>query len=107
MRRLYAERRETLAAMLRETFDGRLMVGNQRGGTHLLLRPAEGAYDVHISGLAADAGLCVHPLSLTYRGRARRCGIMLGFANVPERRARRLSRRLDRAIAAGLWPPPT
>jgi len=101
MRRLYAQRREALAAALRETFDGRFAVDSQQGGMQMLLELPATADDVNSAELAADAGLAVAPLSPTYVGRGRQKGLMLGFANVLESKALPLCRKLDRAISAG------
>lgn len=102
MRRLYAERRQALAAALRETFDSRFTVDSQQGGMQMLLQLPAAADDVYLATLAADAGIAVTALSPTYMGRAHQKGIMLGFANVPASQARSLCRKLDRAIATGL-----
>lgn len=101
MRRLYAQRREALAAALRETFDGRFAVDSQQGGMQMLLQLPAAADDVYLAKLAADAGLAVTPLSPTYWGRGRQKGMMLGFANLPESRALPLCRKLARAISTG------
>ena len=98
MRRLYAGRRAALGSALREVFGDRAVVDSPDGGMQLLVRFPARTSDIH---LPRDVGLGVQPLSLTYHGRERKKGLILGFANVREETARYLARQLAKVVSAG------
>lgn len=75
---IYAERQEHLVAALRDRLSDRLDVVPARSGMHLVAYMNEGDDDVDIARRAALAGVDVEPRS--FRGGAKRCGLLFGFA---------------------------
>lgn len=97
MRRVYAERRHVLLALLRETFgQGLLTVSERDAGMHVVVRfggrLAE-LRDVEAAHRAAAVGVRVDALSRFYFGGSAEQGLMLGFAGfeVSEMRAAALA----------------
>lgn len=87
-RQLYAGRRLALLDAAALHLDGLLTVAPDPGGMHVIASPtsqlAPHFDDVAVTAAAAAAGLIVQPLSVCYAGRARRHGLILGYAGTPE-----------------------
>ncbi len=97
MRRLYAERREAVAAGLMDVLGDRLRVELQPGGMHLILRPREGASmdDVAIAHRMCEQGMFAHGLSGWYLKPPVTHGLLISFTNVASRdTARQLGERI-------------
>ncbi len=107
-RQLYASRRTTLLAAASRHLDGLLAIEPDPGGMHLIavpVGPAASAFDdVTIADAAATAGLVVQPLSVCYAGRARRQGLILGYAGTPEPAIERGIRTLRKVVEKGVRP---
>lgn len=99
MRGLYARRRKALADALREVFGERFRLGLQAGGMHLLARLDPGEDDVALARAARAHRLAPQPLSRAAVERPIEPGLLLGFTNVPEERARVHAEQLARALA--------
>lgn len=102
MRRLYARRQGALLAAAHH-FDGLLSLAPDAAGMHLVasLAPALAARldDRQATARAAAAGIATRPLSSFYATRARRQGLLLGYAAVPEDAMESSVRRLARAFS--------
>jgi GntR family transcriptional regulator/MocR family aminotransferase len=98
MRGLYASRRQALVEALTAVFGERIALDLQPGGMHLIARLPDGIPDAELARLALTDGLAVEALS--DRTIAHRCGqaLLFGFANIAERDALQMCRRLERAI---------
>jgi GntR family transcriptional regulator/MocR family aminotransferase len=98
MRGLYASRRQALAEALMAVFGKRIALNLQPGGMHLIAWLPDGTSDAELARLALADGLAVEGLS--DRVIAHACGqaLLLGFANIAERDAPPICRRLERAI---------
>jgi GntR family transcriptional regulator/MocR family aminotransferase len=87
-RQLYAGRREALLQAAANRLDGLLTIAPDPGGMHMIASPtpeiARRFDDVAVTAAAAAEGLIVQPLSVCYAGRARRHGLILGYAGTPE-----------------------
>jgi len=103
MRRLYAARQAALRAAAERHLGDFLEVPPDDAGLHLVawLKPplAERLGDKGAAQLAAEAGVAVTPLSDYYagppvKGEARRQGLLLGYAAVPEDEIERAARHL-------------
>jgi len=87
MRTLYGKRRECLLAAVQANFGDALPVLGDNAGLHLVLQLPEGTDDRRIEASAAAAGIAVRALSSYYSSPASaRCGLLLGYACVPEDR---------------------
>ncbi|WP_193087929.1 PLP-dependent aminotransferase family protein [Advenella sp. FME57] len=97
MRRLYAERREVVAAGLMDVLGDRLRVELQPGGMHLILRPRNGVGmdDVAIAHRMCAQGMFAHGLSGWYLKPPVTHGLLMSFTNVASRdAARQLGERI-------------
>ncbi len=104
MRLAYAARREAMTRAIETEFAGGAQVDQALGGLHLLLRIAgEGSRFAHFEPLTPD-GLGALALARLTTREDLRDALIVGFANVPERRAPTLARRLAEAIARGRPP---
>ena len=87
MRRLYAERREGLAAALTDHYGAAIDLAPSEAGMHLLahLSPdlAPGLSDRDIQARAAEEGVTVSALSAYYAAPTDARGLLLGFSAVP------------------------
>jgi GntR family transcriptional regulator/MocR family aminotransferase len=87
-RQLYAGRREALLQAAAHRLDGLLTIAPDPGGMHVIASPvpeiARRFDDVAVTTAAAAEALTVQPLSVCYAGRARRHGLILGYAGTPE-----------------------
>lgn len=87
-RQLYAGRRQVLLQAAARHLDGLLTVAPDPGGMHVIASPspqlARRFDDVAVTAAAAAVDLIVQPLSVCYAGRARRHGLILGYAGTPE-----------------------
>jgi GntR family transcriptional regulator / MocR family aminotransferase len=93
MKRLYAARREALLRCLREVASGSMKVQATAGMAVVTLLP-EFASDVDIALRALQFGLAPAPLSPWYMQSAPQQGLLLGVANLNERRLAADCRRL-------------
>jgi GntR family transcriptional regulator/MocR family aminotransferase len=88
-RLLYAERQQALIAAARRPLKGLLELAPDPGGMHLIARPAAAiaaTFDDHAAAAACAArGVGVAPLSACYSGRAKKHGLILGYAGTPEK----------------------
>ena len=99
MRALYAARRGALAEALGSVFGDRMTIELPAGGLHLLADLAGPAGDAELSRRAYEVGLSPPALSLFAATHPRRQGLLLGFTNIPESQALKLSRQLARALS--------
>ncbi|MEO6339701.1 MAG: PLP-dependent aminotransferase family protein [Caulobacteraceae bacterium] len=102
MRILYAQRRLTLIAALKEEasdlFD---IVVAPDAGTHLVVQLHRPIDDVAAAKRCLEKGIFVHPLSNCYANtQNRRFGFMLGFASTPDEKIRPAVRTLAEVIRA-------
>ncbi|AHG66144.1 MocR-like pyridoxine biosynthesis transcription factor PdxR [Advenella mimigardefordensis] len=105
MRRLYAERRETVAAGLMDVLGNRLRVELEPGGMHLILRPHDGMQmdDVAIAQRICGQGMFAHGLSSWYLQPPVTYGLLMSFTNVTSRdAARKLGERILPLLQVGL-----
>jgi GntR family transcriptional regulator/MocR family aminotransferase len=97
MRRLYAERREVVAAGLMDVLGDRLRVELQPGGMHLILRSRDDVAmdDVAIAHRICAQGMFAHGLSAWYLKPPVTHGLLMSFTNVASRdAARQLGERI-------------
>ncbi|OZI30679.1 hypothetical protein CAL29_22050 [Bordetella genomosp. 10] len=80
MNRVYRERRDCLADLLRRRLGGCLQVETPPGGMQLLATFTGGQDDVAVMRRLAAAGVSCRPLSRHYVGTPARHGLFLGFA---------------------------
>jgi len=103
-RRRYKARQEVLLDAARRHLRGRLEVGADPGGMHLVgyLHPdlAVRMDDQEASRRAAALGIAAPALSSHWIGRAKRQGLMLGYTALPERQMDSVIGRLAKALAA-------
>jgi GntR family transcriptional regulator / MocR family aminotransferase len=87
-RLLYAERQQALLAAAERPLKGLLELSPDPGGMHLIARPipaiAAGFDDHKVAAVCATLGVSVSPLSACYSGRAKKHGLILGYAGTPE-----------------------
>jgi GntR family transcriptional regulator/MocR family aminotransferase len=104
MRRLYAARQQALLAAAARHLSGLLDLAPDEAGMHLVaaLTPDLAARmdDTTAAAKAAGAGLATSALSSFYMGAARRQGLLLGYAAVPEAKMDAAVARLARALKA-------
>lgn len=101
MRRLYAERRNTLVEALENELGDSVEVLGSQAGMHLVaqLRPPHSS-DREIAERAAVLGVSALPLSTCYRERPKRQGFVLGFAGVGKLQVLEGVRKLRSVIQA-------
>ena len=87
-RLLYAERQQALIAAADRHLDKWLTVAPDPGGMHVIARPKATLDDTFddraVTAAAAAASISVAPLSACYAGRAKKHGLILGYAGTPE-----------------------
>ncbi len=87
-RLLYAERQQALIAAADRHLGPWLTVAPDPGGMHVIARPTaklEDSFDDRaVTAAAAAAGVSVAPLSACYAGRAKKHGLILGYAGTPQ-----------------------
>ncbi len=99
MRLVYAARRAFLVNLIRKWLGPEwLHECDSETGLHLVLALPDDVDDVRLTQLALERGILVRPLSSYYLGRARRPGLMLGFASLPEQEMREPFEVLVRCI---------
>jgi len=98
MRQLYAERRAAVVEAFDETFGDSLSIKLTAGGMHLLAKLDSQERDIVVAKKANAQGLGVTPLSPWCIGLDCQQGLLLGFANIPEVRAKQEVQRLKKAI---------
>lgn len=103
MRRLYAARQALLLDAAETHLSGLLVLAPDPAGMHLvgLFDPTLAARmdDVEASRRAAKNGVSARPLSGFYAGPARRQGLLLGYAGVPDAEIEPAVERLAAALA--------
>ena len=103
-RQLYAGRRETLLQVAARHLDGLLEIAPDPGGMHVIASPVAKLVprfdDVAVTAAATAAGLIVQPLSVCYAGKARRHGLILGYAGTPEPEIERALLKLRDVVSA-------
>ena len=86
-RLLYAERQQALLAAAERPLKGLLEIAPDPGGMHLIARPpaaTAATFDDHaVAAACAARGVSVSPLSACYSGRAKKHGLLLGYAGTP------------------------
>ena len=79
---------QALIAAAQGPLKGLLDLSPDRGGMHLIARPSAtiaATFDDHaIAAACAAHGVNVSPLSACYSGRAKKHGLILGYAGTPE-----------------------
>jgi GntR family transcriptional regulator/MocR family aminotransferase len=104
MRTLYAQRQEAMVLAARRECAGRLDVGPNATGLHLIGWLPEGVDDREVSRRAAAYGVDARPLS-TYRSQpGGRGGLVLGYAGYEPRQIRRAMRLLGQALESPAAP---
>ncbi|MDE1185438.1 MAG: PLP-dependent aminotransferase family protein [Pantoea sp.] len=85
MRLLYAKRRSFLTALIEQHLGkDALHPFTSNAGLHLILRLPENIDDIAIAADANQQGVMVRPLSRYYLGSQKSCGLLMGFASLPE-----------------------
>jgi GntR family transcriptional regulator/MocR family aminotransferase len=97
MRRLYAERRQSLIKALQTQFGDTLHIDTNDTGLHLVAYLPARSDDVALCIKAFAAGLAPVPLSASTIRTRRDPALLLSFANISTRHAAREARRLWRA----------
>jgi GntR family transcriptional regulator / MocR family aminotransferase len=97
MRRLYAERKQSLIAALDAEFGDNLEIDRSGTGLHLVAHLRTGMDDAAFQRAAVQAGLGAHALSAATLRTRRRPAILLSFTNVDSARATAEVRRLAAA----------
>lgn len=101
MRLLYGRRRAFLTALItRYMGKAALSEFNDNAGLHLVLNLPDDADDVAVARLANAQDILVRPLSRYYLTQARRKGLLMGFACVPEEKMEGAFKRLMACIHA-------
>jgi GntR family transcriptional regulator/MocR family aminotransferase len=98
MRLAYKARRQALASALMAEFGAGIRLALPSGGLHFVARFAGYGSDKAMAARALRQGLKVSPLSAQYMRKVESDGLILGFTNVLERDAGRLSRSLKKAL---------
>jgi GntR family transcriptional regulator/MocR family aminotransferase len=84
MRVLYAERLQLLQQAIAAEFGDQMPISGGEAGLHLTLSLPYGTDDKLICEDARKEGIIVRPLSTYYmHARSSRCGLLLGYASVP------------------------
>jgi GntR family transcriptional regulator/MocR family aminotransferase len=81
MRRVYEQRRRVLVEAINGEFDDSFEMVGAEAGLHVTLLSRHRMQDVQVAERAAQHGLWVTALSLSYTGRSPRQGFVLGFGN--------------------------
>jgi GntR family transcriptional regulator/MocR family aminotransferase len=88
-RLLYGERQQALLSAAKRPLEGLLGLAPDPGGMHLIARPlpaiAARFEDRAVTAACAARGVTVSPLSACYSGRAKKHGLLLGYAGTPEK----------------------
>jgi GntR family transcriptional regulator/MocR family aminotransferase len=104
MRKLYAQRQQSLLAAADEHLAGLLTLAPDDSGLHLIgeLAPAVASRmsDAEAAGRAGKAGVVVRPLSAFYVGAPARQGLVLGYAGFDPGRIQAAARSLGAALRA-------
>ncbi|WP_225984583.1 MocR-like pyridoxine biosynthesis transcription factor PdxR [Noviherbaspirillum aerium] len=101
MRELYRARRDIFLDELERHLGGRLLPGSAAGGLQMsCLLPDQRNTDRNLSGIAADAGIDLPPLSRLYLGPHARQGFVMGFSALAPAEIRGAMKRLAAAWRA-------
>jgi GntR family transcriptional regulator / MocR family aminotransferase len=98
MRTLYRERRDALLAAIRETLGDRLEVVNAEAGMHLVGLLRHGIDDTTVVRRLAANGVSALPLSMCYRKKPPRGGLILGYGGTDAGQLRVGMRGLESSI---------
>jgi len=98
MRMLYMERRNALIEAIRKQMGEAVEVVSAEAGMHLVLLVPPRANDRLIAQKAAEAGISASPLSMCYRTRPPRGGLILGYAGADARQIREGVRKLVKIL---------
>lgn len=98
MRKLYAERRQTLLRAAARELGGLLDVQPADGGMFLVGRLPRGVNDVATSRTALEYGIVADPLSPLYLSRPQCGGLLLGYTSIGPARIREGVRKLAEAL---------
>jgi GntR family transcriptional regulator/MocR family aminotransferase len=98
MRRLYAERRNTLVSALHKVFGDRIVLDVPTGGMHVIGRFPRCRDDVALAASAQRGGLSPFALSSCAVGNSVDSGLLLSFTNIPVEGAAREAQRLLQAL---------
>jgi GntR family transcriptional regulator/MocR family aminotransferase len=98
MRTLYMERRGVLAEAIRTRLGSVLEVVGAEAGMHLTALLPPGVDDVNVAMQAAEIGLSVTPLSLSYLKQAERGGLILGYGGSSAAQIREGVRKLEACL---------
>lgn len=101
MRKLYADRQQTLIAALKREFGDLLEIRPAGAGMHLIAWLPRGWDDREIARDAARRGLILRPASPFYFRREPRPGILLGHASVTSTQLRQGIKLLGQTLANG------
>jgi GntR family transcriptional regulator / MocR family aminotransferase len=85
MKKMYAQRRSFLTQKIEEMFHDTLEIVPADGGLHLCVFFKQHFNDVVFCVILADHGVTARPLSLYYRTKNKRYGLVLGFAGYHEK----------------------
>ena len=109
MRALYRDRQQAMISVLRRTVGYRPPAYEMTGGMHLVVPLRDGVDDVAVARDLWDKEVIARPLSMYYAGRAKRPGLLLGFAAYPVEAIEDAGRRLARlqGLTADDGPPKT
>lgn len=85
MRLLYARRRQFLTSLIEEQLGKEaLHPFSSNAGLHLILNLPKNVDDTAVATEANQKGVLVRPLSRYYLGTQKTCGLLMGFASLPE-----------------------
>lgn len=98
MRKLYERRRAAVLGALRATLGPNMAVDEGSGGLHLVVRWTGGSDDRAVVARAAALGLGGRALSMYRVAPSPLQGVLVGFANVPERSAKTAISKLCAAL---------
>ncbi|MDN8541623.1 PLP-dependent aminotransferase family protein [Erwinia sp. BC051422] len=82
MRQLYGQRREALVGTIRRELGAEFIGQDSHAGLHLILALPPEIDDVALAYVLEQQGIWTRPLSVYYRGEAKRRGLILGYACV-------------------------
>lgn len=82
MRQLYGQRREALVETIRRELGADFIGQDSHAGLHLILALPPKIDDVALAYVLEQQGIWTRPLSVYYRGEAKRRGLILGYACV-------------------------
>jgi len=100
MRRVYAERHRVLIQEIERQLSSECTIVGSHAGMHLTILLNKGIRDSDIVNRAAEKHLRLSPLSASYKGKASRQGLVLGFGNTEKSEIPAAVRLLKRLLKA-------